>query len=172
VQVTNEEELTFWNEEEFVDARNGVCAKLKRSLCSSKLVISWMHQTTSCKLLFNYTTNIITWRFSIAGSKEHLRCINAEILLVIVRWGKFLYALWCPVQPSEKYSICWMWGKQGWEKPVFFLNNPPVFLNIFFGCFKKKQDFVIFLKKTEKAHSELFLFHHAISLFSELHNNN
>ena len=63
--------------------------------------------------------------------------------------------------------------KAGLRKTCFFfLKNPPVFLNIFFGCFKKKQDFVIFLKKTEKAHSELFLFHHAISLFSELHNNN
>jgi len=42
----------------------------------------------------------------------------------------------------------------------------------FFCFFKKKQDFVLFLKKTEKPHSELFLFHHAISLFSELHINN
>jgi len=38
-------------------------------------------------------------------------------------------------------------------------------------CFLK-QDLVLFSKKTEKPHSELFLFHHAISLFSELHNNN
>jgi len=73
LQVTNEKELTFWNEEEFVDAKNGVCSKFK---------------------------------------------------------------------------------------------NP------FLGFFKKKQDFVLFSKKTEKAHSELFLFHHVISLSSELHNNN
>ena len=78
------------------------------------------------------------------------------------------------MQPSEKYSICWMWGKQGWEKHVFFKKKQPTcfFFKTFFGFFKKKQDFVIFSKKTEKAHSELFLFHHAISLFSELHNNN
>jgi len=34
-----------------------------------------------------------------------------------------------------------------------------------------KRDFVFF-KKTEKPHCQLFLFHHAISLFSELHNDN
>jgi len=38
--------------------------------------------------------------------------------------------------------------------------------------FNKKQDFVLFLTKTDKPHSELFLLHHAISLFSVLHNNN
>jgi len=48
---------------------------------------------------------------------------------------------------------------------VFFLNL------FFFVFFKKKQDFILFSKKTEKPHSDLFLFHHAISLFSELHNN-
>jgi len=43
-----------------------------------------------------------------------------------------------------------------------------------FGCFKNKQDFVLFLKKTEKPNYELFSFQHAISLFSELgpHNDN
>ena len=67
---------------------------------------------------------------------------------------------------------------QGWEKPVFFKKKQPtnffVFFfkkRYFFGFFKKQQDFVLFSKKTEKPHSELFLFHHAISLFSELHNN-
>jgi len=65
------------------------------------------------------------------------------------------------------------------EKNLGFFkkNNSPgffVFLKktVFFSFFKKKQDFVLFSKKTEKSHSELFLFHHAISLFSELHNNN
>jgi len=38
--------------------------------------------------------------------------------------------------------------------------------------FKTKQDFVLFLSKTEKPHPEVFLFHHVTSLFSELHNNN
>ena len=38
--------------------------------------------------------------------------------------------------------------------------------------FLNKQDFVLFLRKTEKKHSELFLFHHAKQLFSELYNNN
>jgi len=49
----------------------------------------------------------------------------------------------------------------------------------FFGVFLKKPVFFFkegrfcsFLKKTEKKHSELFLFHHAISLFSELPSNN
>ena len=62
---------------------------------------------------------------------------------------------------------------QGWEKPVFF-NPAYLFFKKprFFGVFKEKQYFVLFLRKTEKPHSELFLFHHAISLFSELHNNN
>jgi len=50
-------------------------------------------------------------------------------------------------------------------------NNPPVLFWVFlknecFGVFKKKH-FVLFSKKTKKSHSELFLFHHAISLFSE-----
>jgi len=34
------------------------------------------------------------------------------------------------------------------------------------------QVFILFVKKTQKPHSELFLFHHAISPFAELHNNN
>ena len=42
----------------------------------------------------------------------------------------------------------------------------------FFVFFEKKLDFVLILRKTEKLHSELFLLHHAILLFSELHNNN
>jgi len=40
------------------------------------------------------------------------------------------------------------------------------------GFFEKKQDFVLFLRKTEKTHSEVFLLHHPMSPFSELHNNN
>ena len=60
------------------------------------------------------------------------------------------------------------------KKNIFFQKKQPTcfFKNPFFGFFKKKQDFVISSKKTEKAHSELFLFHHTILLFSELHNNN
>jgi len=61
---------------------------------------------------------------------------------------------------------------------VFFKKiNTPVFFVFFskklgfFRFFKIKQDCVLFSKKTEKTHSELFLFHHAVSLFSELHNN-
>jgi len=64
------------------------------------------------------------------------------------------------------------------EKNPGFLkkNNPPGFFLFFskkkiFLFFKKKQDFVRF-KENKKPHSELFLFHHAISLFSELHNHN
>jgi len=39
------------------------------------------------------------------------------------------------------------------KNPFFFKkNSPPIFL----GFFKKKKDFVVFLKKTEKPHSELF----------------
>jgi len=43
---------------------------------------------------------------------------------------------------------------------------------VFLFFFIKKQDFVLFLRKTEKPHSELFLLHHAKSPFSELHRNN
>jgi len=46
----------------------------------------------------------------------------------------------------------------GLRKPVFF---------VFFYA-----RFCAFFKKTAKPHSELFLLHHAISLFSEIHNNN
>ena len=46
--------------------------------------------------------------------------------------------------------------QHGWEKPVFL----------------KKQVFVLFSRKRQKPHSELFLLHHAISPFSELHSNN
>jgi len=42
--------------------------------------------------------------------------------------------------------------------------------NNVFGVLEKETTFCS-LKKTEKPHSELFLFHHAITLFSELHNN-
>ena len=44
------------------------------------------------------------------------------------------------------------------------------FSNSFFGLFEKKQVFV--LKKTQTPHYALFLLHHAISPFLELHNNN
>jgi len=43
--------------------------------------------------------------------------------------------------------------------------------NSFFGFFKYILIFVLFLRETQKPHSELFLLHHAISPFSELHNN-
>ena len=42
--------------------------------------------------------------------------------------------------------------------------------NVFFRFFKKKEVVVIFLR-TDKPHSVLVLLHHAISPFSELHNN-
>jgi len=63
------------------------------------------------------------------------------------------------------------------EYPFFSKKQPTwvllfFFKPSFFCFFEKKQDFVLFLRKTEKFHSELFLFHHAISLFLELHNNN
>jgi len=56
------------------------------------------------------------------------------------------------------------------KNPFFFSKKPNHLFFLFF--FKKKQDFVLFSKKTKKKHPEVFLFHHAISLFSELHNNN
>jgi len=43
---------------------------------------------------------------------------------------------------------------------IFLKNNLPVFL------YSKKQGF-LFLSKTQKPHSELFLLHHAISPLSE-----
>jgi len=51
-------------------------------------------------------------------------------------------------------------------------NNPPVFLNRIFVFFFKETSFCFLKKKTQKYHSELFLLNHAISQFSELHNNN
>ena len=56
--------------------------------------------------------------------------------------------------------------KNPWVFLLFFLKKN------FFGFFKKKQDFVLFLRKTEKLHCKLFLFYYAISPFQELHNNN
>jgi len=59
-----------------------------------------------------------------------------------------------------------MWWKQGWEKLVFFKKTTHLLFiwKAIFGVFKKKQDFVLFSKKTEKAHSELFFaimqYHH------------
>ena len=133
-----------------------------------------MHQTCSCKLSFNYTTNIITRRFSMAGSKEHLRCINAEILIVISQMGKIFACFVVPNVAIGKIFNMLNVRKAGLRKTQVFLKKQPTcfFLNPFYRFFEKKQDFVLFLKKTEKAHSELFLFHHAIPLFSELHNNN
>jgi len=70
------------------------------------------------------------------------------------------------------FKYCCNYYMQGWEKPVFFQTQPTCFF-LKPGVFKKKQYFVIFfLRKTDKLQSELFLFHHAISPFSELHNNN
>jgi len=57
----------------------------------------------------------------------------------------------------------------------FQKNNLPIF------CFFKKNVFLFFYKETRffsffkengKKHSELFFLHHALSQFSELHNNN
>jgi len=58
------------------------------------------------------------------------------------------------------------------ENPFLKKNNPPVFL-IRISCYFKKNRFLFFFsKKNSKTHSELFLLHHAISPFLELHNNN
>jgi len=64
------------------------------------------------------------------------------------------------------------------EKKSFFQKKKT---HLFFVCFSfksvfccfflKKKDFVFLLRKTETPHSELFLLHHAISLFSESYNN-
>ena len=40
------------------------------------------------------------------------------------------------------------------------------------GLFKKKHVFVLLLRKTQKPHFQLFLLHHVISPFAELHDNN
>jgi len=57
------------------------------------------------------------------------------------------------------------------KNPVHLKKKQPtrVFLKT---CFFKETKFCSFLRKTDKPYSELFLFHHAISLFSELQNNN
>jgi len=78
----------------------------------------------------------------------------------------------CRHQKKIQYVEC---EESRVEKNPFFLkktNHLIFFKTYFLLFFWKKQDFVLFSKKTEKSHSELFLFHHAISLFSELHNKN
>jgi len=54
---------------------------------------------------------------------------------------------------------------------VFFKQPTWVFVKKkqFLGFYKNEQAFVLFLRKMEKTHSELFFSHHAISPFSELH---
>jgi len=94
-----------------------------------------------------------------AGSKEHLRCINAEILLVISQMGKIFIRFVVPSAAIGKMFNMLNVRKAGLRKTrVFFKKKQPTcfFKNPFFGFFKKKQNFVIFSKKTEKAHSELF----------------
>ena len=57
---------------------------------------------------------------------------------------------------------------RGWETPVFFEKQQPTcFLNPIFW----RGSFFSF-KKTQNPYSDLFLLHHAISPFSEWHNNN
>jgi len=65
------------------------------------------------------------------------------------------------------------------ENNVFFFKKkqPTCFICFFakscvFVFFTKKQVFVVFLRKAQEPHSKLFLLHHAISPFSELHDNN
>jgi len=63
------------------------------------------------------------------------------------------------------------------KNPGFKKNNPHGFFGLkkttlFLFILKRNKILFFFLKKTEKPHFELFLFHHAISLFSELRNNN
>jgi len=48
------------------------------------------------------------------------------------------------------------------------LFKPGLRKTCFFAFLKKKQDFVLFQRKTRKKHSELFVLLHAISLFSQL----
>ena len=63
---------------------------------------------------------------------------------------------------------------QGWEKPVFLKKQLTcfLFLSSDFFCFSLKgTGFCSFCKKNTKPHCELFLLHHAISPFSELHNS-
>ena len=66
------------------------------------------------------------------------------------------------------------WVAPGLRKTRFFQKNNPDFFKKkhFFVFFWKKQEFVLFLRKTEKPHSEFSFFHHAISLSSELYINN
>jgi len=47
-----------------------------------------------------------------------------------------------------------------------------MFFLIRFSVFLKETGFCSFFRKKQKHYSELFLLHHAISPFSELHNNN
>jgi len=51
-------------------------------------------------------------------------------------------------------------------------NNPPVFFNPNFFVFLKRYRFLFFCKKYTKTPLWIALLHHAISPFSELHNNN
>jgi len=56
------------------------------------------------------------------------------------------------------------------KKTWFKKNNLRVFCFFKYGFFEKKRIFV-FLEKSPKPYSELFLLHHAVSPFLELHNN-
>jgi len=61
----------------------------------------------------------------------------------------------------------WCFSKKT-NPPVFFCFFKTRFLLFFF----KETRFCSFFRKTEKPHTELFSFYHAMSPFSELHNNN
>ena len=88
----------------------------------------------------------------------------------------------CPLDSSAKRQTAntLFFVSPGLRKTRVFSkkNNPPGFFccfikkNVFFCFFKKKQDFVLFLRKIGKTLFLTFLLHHAISLFSVLHNNN
>jgi len=58
-------------------------------------------------LLLDHTTNTITWVFSMAGSKEHLRCINAQILFVVSQETIYNFCTaHCSHQKSIQYVEC------------------------------------------------------------------
>jgi len=84
-----------------------------------------------------------------AGSKEHLRCINAEILLMISQIGKIFIRF---VVPSTAIRKILNAKKASLKKKTFFFkkNSPLVFLKTHFLGFLKRNKILLFLQRKQK----------------------
>jgi len=132
---------------------------------------TWSWSRKSCSSYpsgnFAQTDDLVLQMYIIQHQKTFHSCLGIKTNCEKKKIGA---ALQCGKIWSRSWSS-WSWtltdNSLSWAGLSFYF----LFLKkkVFF---KKKPIFVVFVRKTQKSHSELFLLHHATPPFSELHNNN